>query len=171
MRNVTVVRAVIERLGDEPNWKTIDVDSAADAMRLCPDFGDITLIGTAHPNREVAVYYARSGPNGFWRDTSASHMTLALYLLERLSTAPRGVLKPFFDAIDDTRAAQAARWIIGSKLEWSGATPEQIRDAVLSLNRDLDALGVPTGDWSFEPIYRAALQSTALDLLTAEASE
>lgn len=166
MSNVTVVYAHIDSINEEPTWHPLPVDSIEAAERIVPTReGSSTLLGTSHPRRPVAVYRAAYWGCA-WRPSGDWMFTLAKFFAAKLQQAPRNAfsLAPFFDQIDDASAKRAAQQAIARLCGINVPDVEfgEMHAAILEINANLEALGIPSGDWTFDPM-RAAFREIRID--------
>jgi hypothetical protein len=161
----TVVYTAIDSLANlsDATWQVGAQNSYAATAALADHLhGRIRLIGRMPERGSVQIVQCgREGRE--WVICSGRHITLAQFFLAKLSAAPAGdILRPFFDEIDDAQAREAAGRLIalecgaGAKYQPFGA----VHDAILDICGVLSRLGVPTGDWVFDPLL-AAYRETA----------
>jgi hypothetical protein len=148
-----VVYANVEKIEDigAAKWVTGDQDSYANTMKMADRSHGISLIGRKHRDG-VSVCYAKT-PNSGWRTVGAWHLILAGYLTRKLNTAPAGVVRAFFERIEDAAASNALVQLVALKVgqaEYTEFGP--VHAAINEVGAELSALGVPHGDWSFIPM-------------------
>jgi hypothetical protein len=133
-------------------WHAGVQDSYAQTAKMADNLAGgpapIRLIARRAHNGHISMVQAATG-RGDWKNVNGFHFTLATELLARLEGAPEGdTLRPFIESLSP-KAANAARQLIAVE-----DGPRNI--AVLQVQAALGALGVPRGDWAFEPLMRAA---------------
>ena len=154
----TVVYTTVADVGDIASavWHEGVQDSyaktarSADALAKGPD--PIRLIARRDAAGGIQIVQAATG-NGEWKNVNTWHLTLAAELLARLEAHQAAnpglaVLRPFIDALSPA-SAYAARQLVGLQ----DGTKHM---ATLQVHAALRALGLPHGDWAFDPILAAS---------------
>ena len=150
-----VVYTHIDRIEDLPSakWSVGVQDSYAETQRVADGGrGVVSIIGRRADDGSVQLAYAKTGRSP-WFVVGAWHLKLAQFFSAKMETAPDSpYLRPFFDDIDDTAAAHAAKQLVGAEV---GINKEYGRDngthdAILKLCAAVSALArIPDGDWMF----------------------
>jgi hypothetical protein len=155
-----VVYTHIDRIEDLPSakWSVGVQDSYAETQRIADGGrGVVSIIGRRADDGTVQLAYAKTGRSP-WFVVGAWHLKLAQFFSAKMETAPDSpYLRPFFDDIDDTAAAHAAKQLVGAEV---GINKEYGRDngthdAILKLCAAVSALArIPDGDWMFCPVRK-----------------
>lgn len=135
---------------------------AQKARRHEDDF--IFLIGREGKDGRVQVTEC-ANPGREWRVCNARHLRLADYFMRRLADAPKEkFLAPFFEEIDSEVERNDAVQLIAAECGTNGDCSEsgEVHMTILDIMGVLDRLGVPAGDWTFDPMmnaYRASCEA------------
>lgn len=156
-----VVYTNIEKIEDLRSavWKTGIQDSYDETKKLADGGRGVTsLIARQSKDGGIRLAYAKTGSSP-WFVVGEWHLAIAMFFVNKIKSAPSGqYLRPFFDSIDDQKAAHAAQQLIGIEV---GINKEYGPDngthaAILGLCDAVSALArIPNGDWMFVPVRKS----------------
>ncbi|MEY4416890.1 MAG: hypothetical protein RIQ53_4183 [Pseudomonadota bacterium] len=146
----TIVYTSIENVGEFASARWVEGDQQSyEASRQRAEGSGVAIVGRRDGLGRVAPVSARCG--GQWVDVNGWHVELAQFFAGQLAEHQFGtVLAPFIVGAAPACAAQLVGVDVGIN-----ADREDVRTAILRIQHALRALGVPAGDWTFEPIARA----------------